>query len=53
MPVVYILQQLNERNKWFLTYYMYSAPDNYFANQYSTDENSAQLVPADFNWYHN
>ena len=25
-----------------------STPDNYFANQYSTDENSAQPVPADF-----
>jgi len=29
-----------------------SAPDNYFANQYSTDENLAQPVPADFNKYH-
>ena len=27
---------------------MFSTPDNYFTNQYSTDENSAQPVPADF-----
>ena len=31
---------------------IYSAPDNYFANQYSTGENSIQPVPADFNQYH-
>ena len=30
----------------------YSASDNYFANQYSTDENSTQPVPVDFNQYH-
>ena len=28
-----------------------SAPDNYLANQYSTDESSAQPVPADFNHF--
>jgi len=32
--------------------FIISAADNYFGNQYSTDENSAQPVPADFNQYH-